>query len=87
MFIHGEVDIVTAPEPSERVHEALDQHPEKLTLDLTNTTFMECAELAVIASALRQLPERDRVVLRRPQPIVRFQLEASGMDVPCTIED
>jgi anti-sigma B factor antagonist len=86
VFIHGEVDMVTAPLMAERVRYILAHDPERLTLDLADMSFMDCSGVSVIAYALRESPDGFEVVLRHPRPLTRTVLEITGMDGPCVIE-
>jgi anti-sigma B factor antagonist len=86
VFIHGEVDRSTAPEMATCVRHVMAQNPKRLTLDLADMSFMDCAGLSVIAYALRESPDGFEVVLRHPRPLTRTVLEITGMDGPCVIE-
>jgi anti-anti-sigma factor len=87
VFVHGELDMATGPELAERLSPIVAGRPETLLIDLTDTTFMDCAGVRVIARARSQLPAGDcRVVLRNPCPIVRKVLALTGLDGSCVIE-
>ena len=86
VFIHGEVDVATAPQMATCVRSVIDQQSDKLTLDLADMSFMDCSGVSVIAYALRESPEGFEVILRHPRPLTRTVLELTGMDGPCVIE-
>ena len=86
VFIHGEVDVASAPQMATRVRSVIDEQSEKLTLDLADMSFMDCSGVSVIAYALRESPEAFTVILRHPRPLIRTVLELTGMDGPCVIE-
>jgi anti-anti-sigma factor len=87
VFIHGEIDISTAPMLKDCVIGVLRKHPDELTLDLTEVNFMDCAGISVISYVLRDSPDGFQVVLRHPQPMPRMILELTGMGGLCSIED
>ncbi|HXA32113.1 MAG TPA: STAS domain-containing protein, partial [Acidimicrobiales bacterium] len=74
------------PEMATCVRRVMAQHPRRLTLDFADMSFMDCAGVSVIASALRQSPDGFEVVLRHPRALTRTLLEITGMDGPCVIE-
>jgi anti-sigma B factor antagonist len=86
VFIHGEVDMVTAPVMAECVRLVIAESPKRLTLDLADMSFMDCSGVSVIAYALRESPRGFEVVLRHPRPLTRTVLDITGMDGPCVIE-
>jgi anti-sigma B factor antagonist len=86
VFIHGEVDVTTAPTMAEQVRNVIDQNPKRLTLDLADMSFMDCSGVSVIAYAVRESPGRFEVVLRHPRRLTRTVLELTGMNGPCLIE-
>jgi anti-sigma B factor antagonist len=85
VFVHGEVDIATAPALRAVVGLVLDQQPDRLTLDLSDAIFMDCAGVSVIAYALRETPDGFEVIIRRPRQLVRKVLEILGMDEACIV--
>lgn len=88
VIVHGDIDVATAPELEECLAELLTRHPERLIIDLTDTTLIDCAGARVIVAARRQLPAEDcQVILRGPRPLARRVLEITGLDGPCVIED
>ncbi|MGA7419428.1 MAG: STAS domain-containing protein [Acidimicrobiales bacterium] len=87
VVVHGEVDMVTAPELSEVVGEVLERFPRMLVFDLSDVSFMDSSGIKVVLYARRGMPARCSVVLHRPQPIVREVLKITRMDELCVIED
>jgi anti-anti-sigma factor len=86
VFVHGEVDIATAPVMAESVRVVMAESPKRLTLDLADMSFMDCSGVSVIAHVLRESPQGFEVVLRHPRPLTRTVLEITGMDGLCVIE-
>src|SRR5665213_1132748 len=78
VFIHGEVDMATAPIMAARVRHVIDQSPKRLTLDLADMSFMDCSGVSVIAYALRESPGQFEVVVRHPRQLTRTVLELTG---------
>lgn len=52
--VHGELDLVTAPELEKAVTTALADSPARLVLDLTPTTFLDSSGARQVARAARQ---------------------------------
>lgn len=76
----GEVDVSTAPELRQRLHE----QPEDalVVVDLSDVTFLDSTGLGVLVSALKRVREGDadgelRLVVSRPQ--VTKVLEVTGL--------
>jgi anti-sigma B factor antagonist len=85
--VHGEVDIATAPELADYVAAALARDPVSLVLDLSHTTFIDCAGIAVVIAAATHLSEQSRLVLRRPRPFIRRVFALLDIDTVCAITD
>ena len=86
VFISGELDLATMPFVSRQLTLILDTRPERLVLDLTRTSFLDCGSARMIVATGRSLPAGRRPVIRRPSPAVRRILELTGLDAQCEIE-
>jgi anti-sigma B factor antagonist len=84
---NGEVDLLTAPQLSAAVTDALDQGALELWLDFAATEFMDSTGLHVLLEAQRQLTERNRrltVICAADSPVHRL-LVMAGADALLTI--
>jgi anti-anti-sigma factor len=86
VFISGELDLATMPFVSEQLALVHQTRPERLVLDLTRTSFLDCGSARMIVATGRSLPAGRRPVIRRPSPGVRRILELTGLDANCEIE-
>src|SRR5271170_1074568 len=86
VFISGELDLATMPFVSRQLTLILDTRPERLVLDLTRTSFLDCGSARMIVATGRSLPAGRRPVIRRPSAAVRRILELTGLDAQCEIE-
>lgn len=72
LMLHGELDLVSAPE----LDEVLVRHAaEDIAVDLEDLTFLDSSGLAV----LLQATERRTLELRHPNPIILRVLETTGV--------
>lgn len=85
VIVHGEVDMATAPELDDKLSRLLHQAPGSLVLDVADVSFMDCAGLSVIASALQQLPDRSQLIIRRPPPFLSRLLDITGLAENCVM--
>jgi anti-anti-sigma factor len=85
--VRGEVDFATADVLAGHLDDAVRSEPERLTLDLARTTFLDAAGLRLIARARRALAPTCPITLRSPTRQVRIALEASGLAGLCPIDD
>jgi anti-anti-sigma factor len=83
----GEVDIATALELAASMAKAIAKTPRNLVLDLSETSFFDCAGVGVIVSARQSLPEPSRVIVRQPRPFTRMVLTTLDVDTLCALED
>jgi anti-anti-sigma factor len=84
--VRGQVDVATCDGLWETVGRAIHLSPQ-LVLDLSETTFMGSAGLAVIVRALKQVQaDGGSVVLRSPRAIVVTALQVTGLDQVVTVE-
>lgn len=88
LHLEGEFDLSTTGELGDLLADAAASEPERIVIDLTDTTFMDLAGARPILEWRHRLPlERCSMVLRRPRPMVRMVLEVLGLDGPCIIDD
>ena len=87
IHVRGEVDVATAPKLADCILTSLARDPRELELDLTDTTFLDCAGIGVIVWARNQLPDEARVVLRQPNPRIRRILDILKMDTVVAIKE
>jgi anti-sigma B factor antagonist len=83
--IRGELDVSTARELSESMEQVLRERPRCLVLDLAGVGFMDCAAARAIVSTCNARPDRPRLILRHPRPIVGRLLSLAGLDAQCTV--
>ena len=79
VVVSGELDVCTEHVLRQALSEVLEQRPERLVLDLTDVTFIDCAAARVLAAAGRALPGARKAVIRRPSRAVRRMLELTGI--------
>jgi anti-anti-sigma factor len=85
--VRGELDVATAQELGSRLTELIGGMPDRITIDLSDTVFMDCSGARPICEARRQLPiETCRIVLLHPRPLIRMVLNLVGLDGPCLVE-
>lgn len=86
VVVSGELDVCTEHALTLALTGVLEQRPERLVLDLTDVTFIDCAAVRVLAAACHAMPGSGRAVLRRPSRTVRRVLELTGMTACFQIE-
>jgi len=87
VVVTGEIDVSSAPRFADLVALAVATGPPELVIDLTDASLLDAAGVRVIVWARMHLAADARIVLRRPQPIVRKVLRITGVDVGCVIEE
>jgi anti-sigma B factor antagonist len=88
IVVTGELDLASVERFSQQLAEVVDLGPERVVIDLSATTFLDCRGARPIAEARRRLPaEHCQMVLRRPRPLARRVLEVMGLAGTCVIED
>lgn len=83
LAIHGELDLVTAPELERAVETALAGSPALLALDLTPTTFLDSSGARQVARAARsaaRIGVPARVVCPKDNRTVRLVIDLLEMD-------
>lgn len=80
VVVQGEIDLASAARLDTALTQALAAGP-RITLDLSNTTFMDSTGINVIVGALHHLGRKpEGIVLRDPTDAVRRVLAVAGVD-------
>jgi len=80
VVVEGEVDVATAPQLREALHQELDKGATRLRIDLGEVGFIDSAGLGVLIGAVGRLRERGgRLVLRHLQPAPRKVIDITGL--------
>ena len=78
--VEGELDIASAPELVTALERLLAADHRVLVLELADLSFLDCAGMRPIRSALCSLRCRGgSLVIRHPQPLVERALELAGL--------
>jgi anti-sigma B factor antagonist len=88
--IHGELDLLTAPELERAVETALAESPALLALDLTPTTFLDSSGARQVARAARSAARAGvpaRVVCPKDNRTVRLVIDLLEMDTLVPVVD
>jgi anti-sigma B factor antagonist len=75
--VRGEIDVATAPQLREVLHEVIAQGHPTVVLDLLDVTFLDSTALGVLVGALRRCREMDgdlHVVVADPRIIKIFEI-------------
>jgi anti-sigma B factor antagonist len=87
LAVNGDVDIATAPELRTRLARAVDGHPA-VVVDLAAVGFMDSTGLGVLVAAYnRAAAAGRRLVIARPQRIVRNALHLVQVDSVIDVYD
>ena len=87
LWLHGELDMATAPNLARTLSTALDGGPAALTLDLGHLGFVDSTGIRVLITAGRRARnEGCSLILRAPNRSVRKVLELTGLDQLMVIE-
>ncbi len=79
--VRGELDMSTAPELSRSLADVLDEHPQRVTLDLGDLSFIDSTGLTLLVKTSHHLKEHEGALqLTHPTPPVRRVLEIVGLD-------
>lgn len=90
LSVHGELDLVTAPELERAVETALAGSPELLAIDLTPTTFLDSSGARQVARAARSAARIGipaRVVCPKDNRTVRLVIDLLEMDTLVPVVD
>ena len=75
--VAGEVDVATAPDLRERLHEAIAEGPTVLVVDLLGVTFIDSTALGVLIDALKRseaVGAAMRIVVSEPRILKVFTI-------------
>jgi anti-anti-sigma factor len=78
--VRGELDIASAPDLARALDVLVPAEQRVLVLDLAELTFLDCAGMRPIRSALCALRcQGGTLVIRHPQPLVERALRLAGL--------
>jgi len=81
VVVEGEVDVATAPQLREALHEVLDDGATRLRIDLGEVGFIDSAGLGVLIGVLKRIREvGGEIELVHVQPAPRKVIEITGLD-------
>jgi len=83
---HGDIDVRTSGQLSQRLADLLAIGPQQLTIDLTGTRYIDAAGCRALARTALALPPGRTLTLRSPSSIARRILALTGQDQFCRIE-
>lgn len=75
--VAGEVDLATAPDLRDRLHEVMDDKPRVLVVDLLQVTFIDSTALGVLIDAWKQsetMGAAMRIVVSEPRILKVFTI-------------
>jgi anti-sigma B factor antagonist len=79
--VRGEIDLFTAPEFKERIHDAIEDGRDLVVVDLGATTFIDSSSLGVLIAAHRRLSMGGgRLVIACDVPAVLNTFRITGLD-------
>ena len=79
--VRGEIDLFTAPEFKERIHDAIEDGRDLVVVDLGATTFIDSSSLGVLIAAHRRLSMGGgRLVIACAVPAVLNTFRITGLD-------
>ena len=88
VVVDGEVDVATAPQLREALHQAIDQGATRLRIDLADVGFIDSAGLGVLIGVLKRVREiGGEIELAHVQPAPRKVIEITGLDELFTLTD
>ena len=81
VVVEGEVDVATAPQLREALHQVIDQGATRLRIDLAEVGFIDSAGLGVLIGVLKRVREiGGEIELVHVQPAPRKVIEITGLD-------
>jgi anti-sigma B factor antagonist len=79
--VHGDADLLSAPELRERIRGAIDVGANTVVVDLSATTLIDSTALGVLLGGMKRLREQDgQIRLVVPRPEVRRIFEITMLD-------
>ncbi len=80
VYLHGELDMSTAPRLREELLRLSSDGATEVTVDLSELQFVDSTGLSVLITGLKRLRERGGdMALRSPNPGTRRVLEITGL--------
>lgn len=86
VVLRGEFDMTSEGLLADCLERIRESRPRRLIFDAAQVAFLDCASARLIVGADRWLPAGVKPVIRRPSPVVRRVLQASGIGARCEIE-
>lgn len=85
--VRGELDLATAERLAEAADQAFGRGQFPMLIDLSETSFMDSAGVAVLVGLYRQLGQvKEALVVRGARPAVRRVLDLTGVSQLVTVE-
>jgi anti-anti-sigma factor len=81
LILCGELDLIQAGGLLQQAALAVDNHTERLVLDMAGVTFLDCAGVRALATAASFAPVGCPVIIRSLNPIARRILELTDVDL------
>ena len=76
--VRGEVDVATAPELREKLHELIQAGVREIVLDCRELAFLDSSGIGLLVAVRKRLGDGE-LVIEAPQPQVRKVLELTGV--------
>jgi anti-sigma B factor antagonist len=80
LTVSGEVDMMTAPQLAEAIHNALASSPETLIVDLSNVEFLASAGMTVLVTAQADVVPPTRFAVVAEGPATSRPIKLMGID-------
>jgi anti-sigma B factor antagonist len=88
VIVEGEVDVATAPQLREALHQAIDDGATRVRIDLAEVGFIDSAGLGVLIGVLKRVREvGGEIELAHVQPAPRKVIEITGLDELFSLSD
>jgi anti-sigma B factor antagonist len=88
VVVEGEIDVATAPQLREALHQVLEEGATRLRIDLGEVGFIDSAGLGVLIGVLKRIREvGGEIELVHVQPAPRKVIEITGLDELFTLND
>jgi anti-anti-sigma factor len=86
VVLRGEFDMTSEGFLYSRLSRIREMRPRRLIFEMAQVTYLDCAAARLVASTRDWLPVGVKPVVRRPSPVVRRLLQASGIGASCDLE-
>lgn len=80
LSVDGEIDLLTSPQLSESVSEALTTESRCLIIDLSSTTFLSSAGMQVLLDAQTAMPSNGHLAIVADGPATSRPMKLMGLD-------